>query len=142
MTFLGTFGFCKRCQNLDIFDREPKNACALFACVLWFYVFSWIIFHTFDIDMLQMSFAHEETLIWGYTCNVCGKKFKIKWYMEKTFEKKAHTIFWFPMKDIKISDNFDKILNFPRTSWASVITHKDLLHLIIWMYTTPSGKFW
>ena len=52
----------------------------------------------------------------------------------KTFSIKAHKLYWFPVKDIKISDNFYKIQNFLITSWASVITHKDLLHLIIWMY--------
>ena len=40
MTFLGIFDFVKNNWNLDIFDREPKYACALFACVLRFYVFS------------------------------------------------------------------------------------------------------
>ena len=74
--------------NLDIFDQEPKYAYALFACVLQFYVFSWNIFHTFYIDMLQVSFTHEETVMEGYACNVCGKKFKIKWYMKKISKKK------------------------------------------------------
>ena len=55
-----------------------KTCLCFFSCVLRFYVFSWNISHTFDIDMLQMSFTHEETLIWGCICNVCGKKFKIK----------------------------------------------------------------
>ena len=59
---------------------------------------------------------------------------------EKTLEKKAHTLFWFPVKDIKIADNFYKIQKFLRLSWASVIMHTDLLHLIIWMKTTPSKK--
>ena len=60
------------------------------------------------------------------------KKFKIKWYM-KNISKKAHTLCWFPVKDIKISDNLYKIRKFLRLSCASVITNKDLLHLIIWM---------
>jgi hypothetical protein len=51
----------------------------------------------------------------------------------ETLTKKAHTLLWFPVKDIKISDNFYKIQNILRTSWASVIMHKDLLHPIIWM---------
>ena len=51
----------------------------------------------------------------------------------KKLQKKALTLFWFPVKDIKISDNFYKIEKFLRLSWASAITHKDLLHLIIWM---------
>jgi hypothetical protein len=55
--------FVKDVWNLDIFDRDSKYACALFACVLQFYFFSSNIFHTFDIYMLQMSFTHEETLI-------------------------------------------------------------------------------
>ena len=41
--------------------------------------------------------------------------------------------FKFIGKDIKIPDIFYKILKFLGTSWASVIAHKDLLDLIIWM---------
>ena len=124
--------FVKYVWNLDIFNQEPKYAYALFACILRFYVFSWIIFHTFYIDMLEMSFTHEETLVWGQNCNICGKKLKNKWYMKKTLSKKAPKLFWFPVKDIKISDNSYKIQKFLSLSWASVITHKDLLHLIIY----------
>ena len=40
--------------------------------------------------MLHMSFTHEETLIWDYTCTVCGKKFKIKWYMKKHLQKTTY----------------------------------------------------
>ena len=61
------------------------------------------------------------------------KEVQDKMVHEKTFAKKALTLFWFPVKDIKISDNFYNIQNFLRASWASVITHKDILHLIIWM---------
>ena len=46
-------------------------------------------------------------------------------------------MFWFPVKDIKIPDIFYKILKFLGPSWASIITHKNLLDLIIWMYTAP-----
>ena len=52
---------------------------------------------------------------------------------EKTFTKKAWTLFWFQVKDNKIPDIFNKILKFLGASWASVIAHKDLLDLIIWM---------
>ena len=48
----------------------------------------------------------------------------------KTFTKKALTLVWFPVKDIKIPDIFYKILKFLGSSWASVITHTDLLELI------------
>ena len=68
--------------------------------------------------MLQMSFTHDETLILGYTCNVCGKKFKIKWYI-KNSKKKAHTFFWFPVKYIKISDNCHKIQKFLRLGFSN-----------------------
>ena len=51
----------------------------------------------------------------------------------KPFTKKAITLFWFPVKDIKIPDIFSKILKFLGPSWASVIAHKDLLDLNIWM---------
>ena len=52
---------------------------------------------------------------------------------EKSFTKKAWTLFRFPVKDIKIPDIFYKILKFLGVSRASVIAHKDLLDLIIWM---------
>ena len=45
----------------------------------------------------------------------------------KTFTKKALTLFWFPVNDIKILDIFYKILKFLGTSWASVIAHKHVL---------------
>ena len=51
--------------------------------------------------------------------------------------QKSTSIFWFPVKDIKIPDIFYKIQNFLTMSWASVIAHKDLLDLIIWMWTAP-----
>ena len=76
MTFLGTFGFCKRFLVSWYLQPGTKT----------------YIFHAFDIDMLQMSVTHEETLIWGYTCNVCGNKFKIKWYMEIFCKKSTYII--------------------------------------------------
>ena len=51
--------------------------------------------------------------------------------------QKSTSIFWFPVKDIKIPDIFYKIQHFLTTSWASVIAHKDLLDLIIWMQAAP-----
>ena len=42
-------------------------------------------------------------------------------------------MFWFTVKDIKIPDIFNKILKCLGTLWASIIAHKDLLYLIIWM---------
>ena len=54
-------------------------------------------------------------------------------FVEQILSKIAHTLFWFPVKDIMISDNFYKIQKFLRFFLALVITHKDLLHLIIWM---------
>ena len=51
------------------------------------------------------------------------KKVQDEMVDDKTFTNKAQTIFWFPVQDIKI----------PGASWASVIAHKDLLDLIIWM---------
>ena len=61
---------------------------------------------------------------------------RIKWILQR-HAKKSTSIFWFPVKDIKIQDIFYKILQLLTTSWASVITHKDLLDLIIWMQTAP-----
>ena len=63
---------------------------------------------------------------------MCGREFKTKWQMKKTFAKTAQLFYWFPVKDSKIPDIFFKIQKFIRASWASVIAHKDLLHLIIW----------
>ena len=51
----------------------------------------------------------------------------------KTHAKKSISLFLIPVKDIKIPDIFFKIQKFIRASWASVIAHKVLLHLIIWM---------
>ena len=34
--------------------------------------------------------------------------------MGKKINKKAHTLFWFPVKDIKISDSFYKNPKFPK----------------------------
>ena len=39
-------------------------------------------------------------------------------------------MFWFLLEDIKIPDIPYKIQKFLRTSWASIIMNKDLLHLI------------
>ena len=61
------------------------------------------------------------------------KKVKDKMVDKKAFTKKALTLFWFPVKDIKIPDIFYKILKFLGPSWASIIAHKYLLDLIIWM---------
>ena len=47
--------------------------------------------------------------------------------------QKSTSMFWFQVKDIKIPDIFYKIQQFLTTSKASVITHKDLLDLNIWM---------
>ena len=56
-----------------------------------------IHFHTFDIDVIQMSFSLEETPIRGFICNIWGKKFKIKRYMEKHLKKS--TFFLVPSGD-------------------------------------------
>ena len=58
---------------------------------------------------------------------MCGKLFKKKKEIAKHMLKKSTSIFWFPVKDIKIPDIFYKILKFLGTSWASVIAHKHLL---------------
>ena len=61
------------------------------------------------------------------------KKVQDEMVDSKTFAKKALTSFWFPVKDLKIPNIFYKILKFLGPSWASVITHNNLLDLIIWM---------
>ena len=61
------------------------------------------------------------------------KKVQDEMVDKKNINKKALTLFCFPVKDIKIPDIFYKILKLLGTSWASVIAHKDLLDLIIWM---------
>ena len=55
--------------------------------------------------------------------------------------KKRTSIFWFPVKDIKIADIFYKILKILGPSWASVIAHKHLLLWIIWFETAPYKTF-
>ena len=61
---------------------------------------------------------------------------------EKTFAKKAQSLFWFLFNNIKIPDIFFKFQNIIRVSWALVITHKDLLHLIIWKFMKHSLLLW
>ena len=117
---LRTFWILKDIWNLDIFDQEPKYAYALFACVLRFYVFSWNILHPFYIDMLQMSFTHEERPIWSYTCNVSGKKFKIKWYMKKHYQKNSYIVL-VPSQRYQDFWQLSQNQKFLRLSWASVI---------------------
>ena len=56
----------------------------------------------------------------------------VKW-KEFFFSKKVLTLFWFPVKDIKIPDIFYKIQKFLGMSWASVIVYKELLDLSMWM---------
>ena len=70
---------------------------------------------------------------------MCGKYFKKKREHTKPMQKSI-SLFLIPVKDIKIPDIFFKIQKFIRASWASVIAHKDLLHLIIWMKTAPCQK--
>ena len=118
--------------KLDIFDREPKYTCA-FLYVFWNSMFFLEIFSThltlicFECllhmkkhlyEVLPVTVVEQSSRLNGTWKNICNK---------------ANTLFWFPVKDIRISDNFYKIQNFLRTSWVSVITRKDLLHLIIWM---------
>ena len=66
--------------------------------------------------------------------------FQEKRGITKDLLKKAPTCFCFPVKDNKIPDISYKIQKILRTTWPSIITHKDLLHLIIWMKTTPWTK--
>ena len=86
--------FVKDVWNLDIFDRTPKYACALFACffLLQFNVFFEIFSTHLTLIWFKCFFTHEKTLLWGYTCNVCGKNFKNKWYIEKHFIKSTYII--------------------------------------------------
>ena len=70
----------------------------------------------------------------------CGKNISRENIKSQNTCKWSISIFWFLVKDIKIPVIFYKIQKFVRTSWALIITHKDLLNLIIWMYTTPLVK--
>ena len=45
--------FVKYVWNLDIFDWEPKYHCAFFCMCFEISFFSWIIFHTFDIQCFK-----------------------------------------------------------------------------------------
>ena len=110
-----------------------QNMLVLYLHVFCHSMFSLEIFSTHLTYIGFKCLLHmKKHLYGGYTCNFCGTKFKIKWVMEQHLQKSTY-IFWFPVKDIKIPHNFYKIQNFLRTSWASVIMHKDLLHLIFWI---------
>ena len=69
---------------------------------------------------------------------MCGKEFKKKQPMRKHSQKKHKHFSWIPVKDIKIPELiFFKIKKIIKASWDSVIAHKDLRHIIIWMQTAP-----
>ena len=100
--------FCEYMFSLEIFSTHLTLICFKY------------LFHMKKhlYEVVYVTFVEISLRLNGRWKNIC---------------KKAHTLFWFPVKDIKISDNFYKLQNFLRTSWASVIMHKDLLHLIIWI---------
>jgi hypothetical protein len=63
---------------------------------------------------------------------MCGKYLrKTKTKITKIMQKAQD--FLVPIEAIKIPDIFYKIQKFLKTSLASVVTHKNLLDLIIWM---------
>ena len=101
--------FCNSMLSLEIFSTHLTLIC--FKCLFH------IKKHLYQV--IPVTFVESSSRLNG------------TW--KKTFSIKAHKLFWFPVKDNQISDNFYKILNFLITSWASLFTHKDLLHLIIWM---------
>ena len=64
---------------------------------------------------------------------MCGNILREKIYTSQNTYKKKHKLFLIPVKDVKIPEIFHKIQKFLRTTLASVIVHKVLLHLIIWI---------
>ena len=100
--------FCNSMFSLDIFSTHLTLICS--KCLLHMNK------HLYEVR--PVTFVERSSRLNGTSKNI---------------SKKAHKLFWFPVKDIKISDNFYKIQKFLRLYWDSVITHKDLLHLIIWM---------
>ena len=63
-----------------------------------------------------------------------SKYFKKKQRIREHLQKKVQIIFWFPVKDNKISDNFCKIQNFIATSWLSMITTCLIKLLSTWCF--------
>ena len=57
-------------------------------------------------------------------------RFQEKTTNKKTLTKKAQIFFWFPVKDIKISDIFYKIQKFLRISWTPIITTNGINFLM------------
>ena len=127
-TLLATFGFCKRCLESWYLRPGTKICLCFFLHVFCYSMFSLEIFSTHLTLICFKCLLH----IRKHLYEVIFVTFKIKWY-KKNISKKAHKFFCFPVKDIKISDNCYKIQKFLRLCWASVITHKHLLHLLIWM---------
>ena len=93
------------------------------------------------------------TSITSYMCLFMWKRQLKHWYVKyvkhvsrrkkgnrKTHATKGTKLFWFPINKIKIPDIFYKIIKFLGMSWASVIAHKHVLLLIIWVETAPSKE--
>ena len=92
-------GFCDSMFSLEIFSTQFTLIC--FKCLLHMKK------HLYEV--IPVTFVERSSRINGTWENI---------------NKKALTIFWFPVKDIKICDNFYKTQKFLRLSWASVITQK------------------
>ena len=99
--------FCDSMFSLEIFSTQFT--------LIWFKCLLHMKKHLYEV--IPVSLVERSSRINGTWTNI---------------SKKAHTIFWFPVKDIKICYNFYKIQKLLRLSWVSVITQKDLFHLIIW----------
>ena len=127
--------FEKDVWNLDIFDWDKKISlcffCIWFVCSLLFLD----IFPTQFTWKCFKSFLHMNTHIYKVILVICVEK-SSRWNSRwENIRKKKHKHFsWIPVKDVKIPELiFFKIQKIIKASWASVIAHKDLRHLIIWM---------
>ena len=64
----------------------------------------------------------------------------MKCYMKKHLKTK-HNIFWFQVRDIKISDIFYKIPKFLRMSWAPIITTNGINFFMVKIPVLFAKKF-
>ena len=76
-TFIGNFG------------REPgTKICFCFICMCFAILCFLLKYFPHIWHWYASNVFFTFTLIWGNTCNVCRKKFKIKWCMQKNLHKK------------------------------------------------------
>ena len=115
---------------ISLTGNQKKKLCFFFKC---FYL-------PFYLELSSTHVTSTTSYMYLFMCKRHLKHFHVK-CVETILIKKEITkhmqdsisLFLIPVKDIKIADIFFQIQKFIRASWASVIAHKFLLHLIILM---------